>query len=866
MQDQSELKRLLEIATIDLFHNQFERYFGIPSRLRAQFQADALLKDLRTAYLFEVYAESTDQVDQKIFYQYAALNTLLAINNESLVPAQLLYVCHYTAKIHYELGVIWMKMHQINAEDTNISLLLNPSQQAMSELQQDVIRKCSEKNLLGLAISAFEDASLSYIPFQNRYALLNEDAFCERTYALYPSFQVFDSYSPWARMISIACNHYLCVQEDEHSSLSNEQLIRNLIQRIGRQQERKGSLSLQAILEVQTLITLSSSQPEQSTQPAVKKRRSNKTADTTPLVIEDWQPIIINRDDFNLRLQEGRWRTPSFLRSRQQQDLQQIYSGLYDFDKPLVVTKPTGTGKTAEFSAIVNSAWENRVATVIVVPTIVLAEQTLAKLVEYRLETGMVYELSHIALFCPTKGKGFCQIGPITIVTQASLIRQIKAAEEKFPNADALQEYMITHQNAHLEKEVFFHPNFFSLLIVDEGHHVVGEKMYEFISTTPCRRPIILFSASTLPGEYPEIDAICQHVVTQALPEAIVNGELAPLQALTIDFSMYEQAKRLTKSIRQRMGRNIKELDAESRQEIANLMCEEAGFSLTALSVLKQVKDTVSSTKKMMVFTDSIDHANLLATLLTHLFKQNIQAFHTKAPNREAVLHAFKTNAVPVIVAVGALDEGFDDVNVNVILDFSIYVTRIRRIMQRLGRALRLREDGSGAILISIKLLPQDLQLIPRDVIMGTQAHGYLGATSQVILNDSILHLTLPEPIVISQSVESVTSQSCSISSSISSAISDRTIHPQSAAIVFPIGRARFKLGSPPNEDAIAEPMALMLPSSAAVLGMFGSQNASTSGRHAEFGHEITDQDLANFLVEFTEADYEDFWGGTQFS
>ena len=168
--------------------------------------------------------------------------------------------------------------------------------------------------------------------------------------------------------------------------------------------------------------------------------------------------------------------------------------------------------------------------------------------------------------------------------------------------------------------------------------------------------------------------------------------------------------------------------------------------------------------------------------------------------------------------------------------------------------------------MISIKLLPQDLQLIPRDVIMGTQAHGYLGATSQVILNDSILHLTLPEPIVISQSVESVTSQSCSISSSISSAISDRTIHPQSAAIVFPIGRARFKLGSPPNEDAIAEPMALMLPSSAAVLGMFGSQNASTSGRHAEFGHEITDQDLANFLVEFTEADYEDFWGGTQFS
>ena len=799
MRDQPELERLLSITDVDTFHTQFETYFSISPRHRLAFGEDALLQPLRIAYLFEVYASTTEHVHEKILYQYDALNLLLSLNTQTMTQVQFLFLCHYTAKIHYELGVIWMELHHMHSQEIDLASILNPSV-VLSESHQAVVSAIlsENKDLLRLAVQAFEQASACYESFKIKYAFIDNDAFYEPSYDLYRSFKAFDAYSPWARMISIACNHYLCVQEDEQSTLSNTKLLADLNAQLEKHKETAGSRSFDAICVVKTILNpLPLAMPHANTAHPNKKRKKKGSDVAVSSVIDDWLPVIAHRDDFNRTLQENRWSTPLFLRTRQQQDLQQIYMGFKTFNQPLVVTKPTGTGKTAELSAITNAAWQNHVVTVIVVPTVTLAEQTRNKLIEYSHHHGMDYNTDHITLFCPTLKS--MRTGPITVVTQSSYVKQVMAAQERFPSEAALQAYVTTTENAYLEKEVFFHPSFFSLLIIDEGHHVVGEKMYDCIKSTPCRRPIVLLSASTLPEEYPAIDDICQHVVTQTLHEAIDNGELASIQALTIDFSMYEKAKQLTRSIRTRMPGKIKELDAQSRQDISDLMCEEAGFSLTAISILKQVKDTIPSAKKMMVFTDSIDHANLLATMLTQLFHQNIQAFHTKSPHREKVLDAFKKNKTQVIVAVGALDEGFDDPNVNVILDFSIYVTRIRRIIQRLGRSLRLRDDGSGAILISIKLLPQDLQLIPRDVIMGRQEHGYLGVSGHAILNDQIIKLVLPNPLTISSSQESSQSESSS------GYLSNRTIYPQGAAMVFPRGRARFKLGTPPQDHEADE-------------------------------------------------------------
>ena len=101
--------------------------------------------------------------------------------------------------------------------------------------------------------------------------------------------------------------------------------------------------------------------------------------------------------------------------------------------------------------------------------------------------------------------------------------------------------------------------------------------------------------------------------------------------------------------------------------------------------------------QKGLVFTCSIEHAEQLALILSYLMKQTIFAYHSKTPNRDDVLRSFiETKANGIIVAVGALDEGFDCTSVNRILDLEVYKERTRRLIQRLGRFKRYTFGSTG--------------------------------------------------------------------------------------------------------------------------------------------------------------------------
>ena len=89
-----------------------------------------------------------------------------------------------------------------------------------------------------------------------------------------------------------------------------------------------------------------------------------------------------------------------------------------------------------------------------------------------------------------------------------------------------------------------------------------------------------------------------------------------------------------------------------------------------------------------MVFCNNIQHAINVAKILQKICPdKGVYLYHSKVPHKIAILSEFKKNPNSIIVGVGALDEGFDDDQVNVILDFTVYIKMIRRILQRAGRA-----------------------------------------------------------------------------------------------------------------------------------------------------------------------------------
>lgn len=785
----SRIENLLSIENnVDHFHTQFEQFMGIDQHFRDIFKNNIFLLGARKAFLYEYYALSATSLPDKIGFLFAGIDALEKLSNKNTTPLESLYVSHYLAKLYYQLGVTWTETHSQRYQQTTLADFLEPIQTwAMQKnlLLMLLTLKHSQKTFLQLATEAYQNGLASYEQFKTQENIDSIPSFCDKTYALHAHFQELDHYSPCARLISLYCNLYWCAQEDDSIDISNRELLANLSILIDMHQSRANASMAMPEDEVAINDVKNQLHVELGVEPTIpvyqkrsnkKQRTSSRTASVHSNII-DWSPAVHHRDDFAQTLQQP-WVAPGFLRPRQQQDFQTIYEALKQYRKPLIITKPTGTGKTALFSSVINQAWQHQLPSIIIVPSNTLALQTRDKLCEYRRQEGMHYAIDHINVYCPTEK--LKTIGPITIVTQSSYVRQMDIAQEKFPTKESLLAYLQEKPHARFEKEVFFHPQFFALLIVDEGHHVVGKKLYNILKNPAFAHPTLLFSASTLEGEYKKIDELGQHIITQTLQESIENHELASLQTLTIDFSMYKEAKNLSKMLRETLH-GKEGLDKEAKDLIEKLLCEQAGFSLTALSLLMQIRDKIVYTRKAMVFTDSIQHANLLAKLLTHLSSQRVRAFHTQAPDRQAILSDFKQNRRGIIVAVGALDEGFDDPDVNVILDFSIYVHKIRRIIQRLGRALRLREDGSGAILLSIKLLTADLQLIPRDEILGHNENGYIGVPEPDIINEKIIQLSLPGTLNINEP-------------------GWRPIIPQSAKIVFPKGRKPFNLGHPPGE------------------------------------------------------------------
>lgn len=462
-----------------------------------------------------------------------------------------------------------------------------------------------------------------------------------------------------------------------------------------------------------------------------------------------WVSSITSISDFCNKLSSSD-APPSFLRSNQYNDYIRIMIELKTYNKPLIITKPTGTGKTAVFIAIINTVLKTGIPIIVIVPTISLLEQTYLRFKDYT--KYLDYSIDDISIYSPSNRK--TMLNKVVIICQQSFcIQTTKATKDD-------------------DTQNFFHPSTTSFIVFDEGHHAIANKTFEIISNSS--KIFTMFSASTHPGQYKELDSISKHIVTYSLRDSILCGELSPVQFLTIDFSMYESARILAKTIFQSL--NIKKSDELSKDAldlVSKMFLEQGGFSLTSINVLLQIINSVNTTKKSMIFTNTIEHADYIAKILSIILKEEFFAYHSNTPNREQVLDIFRTGKMKFIVAVNALDEGFDDSDVNLILDFSVYVQKTRKMIQRVGRSLRLRENGSSAIYVSVKILPENLQLLPCNYITGDLYDTHIGVNENNLINENTISMKLPCEII----------------------VDNKTIRPRGAAITFPKQRRQFILG-----------------------------------------------------------------------
>ncbi len=274
------IKNMLLIDTQEAFHSAFEQYFPYDKKhllsIHTRFNQDILLWSIRKAFLWEYCADEVKlPIAEKLLYYHEALQILktvrLTLNNN---PDGLLFLCHNIAKIHYQFGIQWQKLsyderNRINASAfAGLPAWLSVNQQAF--IQQFGLEKTANTH----AIECFVAAISSYDFFKQYYP---QQDFFTFSYAWHERFKDLDAYSPWARMISIDCNHYLCLQENKNFTLALA-LHAKIGNAIAQHREKRRSESAKAITFVKELLAIDSTFLENITK--TEEKRPKKTTST----------------------------------------------------------------------------------------------------------------------------------------------------------------------------------------------------------------------------------------------------------------------------------------------------------------------------------------------------------------------------------------------------------------------------------------------------------------------------------------------------------------------------------------------------------------------------------------------------------
>jgi superfamily II DNA or RNA helicase len=316
------------------------------------------------------------------------------------------------------------------------------------------------------------------------------------------------------------------------------------------------------------------------------------------------------------------------------------------------IVLPTGTGKTwIGLEAIRQEVYEKKGKVAIIVPTIALAYQWRQKIQQH-------LHLSPTLFYGDEK-----HISPVTIFVVNS---------------------------AYLYKE---HLGNFSLVIIDEAHHLSAPKWSQLLSVFDGKRVLGL---TATPEKTPLPVVYYMSIPKARQQQAVVNVRIKPVfVSLTPDeWYAYQdidtEIKKIAMALEsaKRRGDRVAQASLETRLQILiNKRKQLTSLARNKFEILKDIAHQHPG-EKILIFTESIESAERARKTLVK-FGVSAQSYHSRLPQntRKALLDLWG-KSFKVLIAVRCLDEGIDvpEVATGIIIASG---KSTRQLVQRLGRILR---------------------------------------------------------------------------------------------------------------------------------------------------------------------------------
>lgn len=251
----------------------------------------------------------------------------------------------------------------------------------------------------------------------------------------------------------------------------------------------------------------------------------------------------------------------------------------------------------------------------------------------------------------------------------------------------------------------------YNLVIADEIHNSLSEELIKFYQNNKCNK-ILGLSATISKQEHKKLEEINAEVVykytlTQAINDKVVSPYYVTINLHTLDNvtknikagskvkGFFQQSERkaydyLSKQIMQLRIAGKYDVERMVILKRMRLLYDLPSKLLIAKKILKRLQ---SEGKRVVIFGESITSLDLLTEYAIHSKK-------TKKQN-DQIYTDFNNQTINEIASAKKIKEGVNLTNVDALLIYS-FNSKLRDIIQRIGRSIRFREEHIAEIIIIV--------------------------------------------------------------------------------------------------------------------------------------------------------------------
>ena len=353
------------------------------------------------------------------------------------------------------------------------------------------------------------------------------------------------------------------------------------------------------------------------------------------------------------------------------------------------VEMATGSGKTEIFLNLIKSS---KLKSTIVVPTIVLAEQTYAR---FR-----------------------------TFAPDLNIVR-VSGEKQEIPNYDVCIVVGKTFE------KIFHKLSSSQVIIYDEAHTYLTESHSSIIDLLDSKKEIIIV-AFTATGRFTSLRRAGDHsaveevfglpVFSYGIDKGIQEGFLHQVKIEPLTIAQLSTAEKLK---------------SKSSDSLVNLLKD------NNIEVAKLISEATANLKSCLIFAPDIITAEKISEALNEITPGSAKAISFRDTNHELILSKHKNQVFKYLVNVNILTSGYDDANLMAIFDLSPTHSEIM-LKQRLGRLTRktTNNDQTQKIYFQLVLPKTDFLTIEQ-----AEDNRYLFKGGSIFYNSEahISHSELPE-------------------------------------------------------------------------------------------------------------------------